>query len=56
MYYVRRNFFLIGRSNGQDGKDGKDGLFGTIWKSGTSYTEFADAKEGDYYIVVELFY
>ncbi len=35
---------------GADGKDGKDGLDGTIWKSGASYTEFADAKVGDYFI------
>ena len=34
-------FMLAGCSNGQDGKDGAPG---TIWKSGTSYTEFTDAK------------
>ncbi|MBP3630370.1 MAG: hypothetical protein J6J23_02655, partial [Clostridia bacterium] len=33
-----------------DGKDGVNGADGTIWKSGTSYTEFSDAKVGDYFI------
>lgn len=48
-------FMLAGCSNGQDGKDGKDGTPGTIWKSGTSYTEFTDAKVGDYYIDTDDF-
>lgn len=43
-------FGLAGCSDGVDGKDGKDGTSGTIWKSGTSYTEFTDAKVGDYFI------
>ena len=30
--------------------DGKDGQDGTVWKSGTSYTTFTDAKVGDYFI------
>ncbi|MBR2909415.1 MAG: bacterial Ig-like domain-containing protein [Clostridia bacterium] len=29
---------------------GKDGADGTVWKSGLSYTEFADAKTGDFFI------
>ena len=41
---------FAGCSNGQDGKDGKDGTAGTIWKAGTSYTEFTDAKVGDFFI------
>ena len=32
---------------GQKGADGKDG---TEWRAGTSYTEFADAKVGDFFI------
>lgn len=43
-------FMLTGCSNGQDGKDGTPGVSGTIWKSGTSYTAFTDAKVGDYFI------
>ena len=37
-------------SDGKDGADGKDGIDGTIWKSGLSYAEFADAKVGDYFV------
>ena len=44
---VTSPFILAGCSDGQDGKDGTPG---TIWKSGTSYTEFTDAKVGDYFI------
>ena len=45
-------FMLAGCSNGQDGKDGAPG---TIWKSGTSYTQFVDAKDGDYFIDTDDF-
>lgn len=41
---VATPFMLSGCSDGKDGNDG------TIWKSGTSYTEFTDAKVGDYFI------
>ncbi|MBQ7327469.1 MAG: hypothetical protein IJX00_00695 [Clostridia bacterium] len=37
-------------ADGKDGTDGKDGIDGTIWKSGLSCTEFADAKVGDYFV------
>ena len=30
--------------------DGKDGIDGTRWESGLDYTEFADAKVGDFFI------
>ena len=45
-------FMLAGCSNGQDGKDGAPG---TIWKSGTNYTQFVDAKDGDYFIDTDDF-
>lgn len=32
------------------GKSGKSGADGTVWKSGISYTEFTDAKVGDFFI------
>ncbi|MBQ7327425.1 MAG: bacterial Ig-like domain-containing protein [Clostridia bacterium] len=35
---------------GKQGENGKDGADGTIWKSGTNYTEFTDAKVGDFFI------
>ena len=44
---------LVGCKNGTDGKDGingTNGVDGTIWKSGTSVTQFTDAKVGDYFI------
>lgn len=48
-------FMLAGCSNGLDGKDGAPGAPGTICKSGTSCTEFADAKVGDYFIDTDDF-
>lgn len=38
---------LVGCFGGLKGKDGADG---TVWKSGLSYLEFDNAKEGDYFI------
>ena len=45
-------FMLTGCSNGKDGSDGRDG---TIWKSGTTYTQFTDAKVGDYFIDTDVY-
>jgi len=33
-----------------EGKDGINGVDGTIWKAGTNYSEFTDAKVGDFFI------
>ena len=35
---------------GCSGEAGKDGADGTVWRAGTSYTEFTDAKVGDFFI------
>lgn len=44
---VASPLMLAGCSNGQDGKNGADG---TTWEYGSSYTEFTDAKVGDFYL------
>ena len=33
-----------------DGKDGNDGKDANVWKAGTNYEEFTDAKVGDFFI------
>ena len=35
---------------GPQGPQGETGPAGTVWRAGTSYTEFADAKVGDFFI------